>query len=225
MLRSSHRSLRLLERLRLPGQELAALDRLPRAGHEIEQEAQIMQAEQPEPEDLALADQVAEVGAAEAPAGRAPATFVEGPVVAGEAGVAQVEPPRPGQGAAGARGAGRQDAVEEVDSAGHHLEHALRVADAHEVARLVLGQQRRLRRRLEHRLAVLAYAQPADRVAVEVERDERLARAAAELRIETALGDREAELARRSRQVALALGPERRPPHRLLERRSRGTGG
>ena len=40
-------SLRSSERLVLPGEELAALDRLPRRGDEIEQEAEIMQAEQP----------------------------------------------------------------------------------------------------------------------------------------------------------------------------------
>ena len=72
---------------------------------------------------------------------------------------------------------------------------------------------------------MLPHAQAADRVAVEVERDELLRRALAKLAVEAALRDREAELARRARQVALALGPERRPAHRLLELRPRDAGG
>src|SRR5579884_1697560 len=211
MLRSSHRSLRSLERLGLPGEELAALDRLPRAGHEIEQEAQIMQAEEPQAEDLPLVDQVAEVRAAEAGAGGTGAARLERTRVAGEAGVAQVEAALARQRAARPGRPGGQDAVEEVDAALDDLQHPFRVADAHEVARLLLGQQRRrLRRRLEHRPALLPHAQPADRVAVEAERDECLARAAAQGRVEAALGDREPKLAGRPRQVALALRPERR---------------
>ena len=205
----TRRSLRSLERLVLPGEELAALDRLSRRGDEIEQEAQIMQAEQPKPEDLLLVDEVADVGAAEARAGRAGAAVVERALVAGEAGVAEVEPTLARERAAGARGARRQDAVEHVDAARDHLEHALGVADSHEVARLLLGEERRGRgRRLEHRLAVLPHAEPADRVAVEVERDELLRRARAAARASRP----PCVIAKRSwpgraRQVALPLGP------------------
>src|SRR5438093_1236783 len=81
----------LLRRLVLPGEELAALDRLSRRGDEIEQEAQIMQAEQPQPEDFLLVDEVADVRPAEPGASRARASVVEGTVVASEAGVAEVE--------------------------------------------------------------------------------------------------------------------------------------
>src|SRR5689334_18522494 len=84
-------SLRSSERLVLPGEELAALDRLSRRGDEIEQEAQIMQAEQPQPENFLLVDEVADVSAAEARAGRARAVLVERALVAGEARVAKVE--------------------------------------------------------------------------------------------------------------------------------------
>ena len=45
-------------------QELAALDRRARRGDEVEQEAQIMQAQQPQPEDLVLVHEVPDVGAA-----------------------------------------------------------------------------------------------------------------------------------------------------------------
>src|SRR5512146_152837 len=111
---SNARSLRSFERLVLPCEELTALDCLSRSGHEIEQEAQIMQAEQPQPEDFLLVHQVADVRAAEARARRARAALLERPLVAGEARVPQVEAPFTRQRAAGARGAGREDAVEHV---------------------------------------------------------------------------------------------------------------
>ena len=50
-----------------------------------------MQAEQPQPEDFLLVDEVADVRPAEPGAGRARAAVVEGALVAGEAGVAEVE--------------------------------------------------------------------------------------------------------------------------------------
>src|SRR6185437_9055860 len=82
----------------------------------------------------------------------------------------------------------------------------------------LFGQQRRgLGRGLEHRLAVLPHAEPADGVAVEVERREIRGGALSELAVKPSLRDREAELAGRAGQVALALGPRRRAAHRLLE--------
>ena len=164
---------------------------------EIEQEAQIMQAQEAQPENLLLVDEMADVRAAERRARRAVAALVERPRVAGEAGVPEVEAPLPRERAAGARGARRQDAVEHVDAARDHLEHALRVADAHEVARLLrrAGAARRRDVASNIGVALLADAEAADRVAVEVERDELLDRAAAELGVEAALRDPEAELA------------------------------
>src|SRR5207244_6314472 len=79
---------------------------------------------------------------------------------------------------------------------------------------------RGVRRGLEHRHTVLADAQAADRVAVEVERGELLARPSAKLGIEAALRDREAKLSRRARQVTLTLRPEGRAAHRLLQLRT-----
>src|SRR5436190_16443116 len=185
-----------------------------------------MQAEQPEPEDLLLVHEVADVRPAEAGAGRARAAVLQRTLVGREAGVAEVEATFARESAAGTRGTGRQDAVEHVDAAGDDLEHALRVADPHEVAGLLLRQKAcGFGRRVEHGLAMLPHAQPADRVAVEVERDELRRRALPKLTVETALRDREAELPRSPRQVALALGPGRRPAHRLLELRPRNPGG
>ena len=80
-----------------------------------------MQAEEAQAEQLLLVDEVADVGAREARAGRAAAALLERPRVAREAGVAEVEPARRGERGAGARGAGRQDAVEHVDPARRSL--------------------------------------------------------------------------------------------------------
>ena len=80
------------------------------------------------------------------------------------------------------------------------------------------GQQRRRPAGgLEHLLAALADREPAERVAVEVERGDLLDRAAAKLRVGGALRDPEEELTGRALGLPLPLGPERRPPHRLLE--------
>src|SRR5215203_3514843 len=84
------------------------------------------------------------------------------------------------QSSSSGRGSRGQHAVEHVDTAFDDLEDALGVADAHEVARLGLRQQRGSpAHRLEHRLSVLPHAQTAERVAVEVERGDLLDRAAA----------------------------------------------
>src|SRR5205823_4107611 len=99
-----------------PGGEFAALDRLPRSGNEIEQEAEIMQTEEPQSEDFLLRDEMADVRAAEASARRAGATVLERSLVAREPGVAEVEPALARERGAGARGAGREDAVEHVDA-------------------------------------------------------------------------------------------------------------
>ena len=117
---------------------------------------------------------------------------------------------RPVGGERGARAAHprRQDAVEHVDAALDHLEDALGVADAHEVARLVRGEERRrLGDRLEHRVARLPHAEPAERVAVEVELDDLRDRAAAELRVGRALGDPEEELAVGARRLRAGASP------------------
>ena len=108
----------------------------------------------------------------------------------------------------------RQDAVEHVHAALDHLEDALRVADAHEVARLLGGEERRgVRDGLEHRVAGLPHAEPAERVAVEVELDDLLDRAAPELCVGRALGDPEEELALGARRASRwRLRPERRQP-------------
>ena len=68
---------RALEGLAFVVGELASLDRLAGAGGQLEQEAQVVQRQQAESEQLVLVDEVADVGAREARAGRAVAALVE----------------------------------------------------------------------------------------------------------------------------------------------------
>src|SRR5207253_10508110 len=65
------------ERFLLERGERASLDRLPRPRGEVEQEAEVVQAEQPEAEELLLVHEVAQVRAAEARARGARAALVE----------------------------------------------------------------------------------------------------------------------------------------------------
>src|SRR3954462_12926512 len=110
------------ERVQAPALERAALDRPARVAHEVNEEAQIMQAQQADAEDLLLVHEVPDVRAAEAPAREAAAVLVERAGVALEAGVPEIEPSLPRQRAARPRRAGREDAVEHVDSSRDHLD-------------------------------------------------------------------------------------------------------
>ena len=129
-----------------------------------------MQAEQAQSEQLLLVDEMTQVCAGEAGAGRAGAILVQRSRIAREAGVVEIEPAVPGVRAAGPAEPRRQDAVEEVDPALDHLEDPLRVADAHEVARpLDREEWHRPADRLEGLVARLPHAEAAERIAVEAE--------------------------------------------------------
>jgi RNA polymerase sigma factor (sigma-70 family) len=127
-----------VERVRAVGGEPASLDRRPGVRGEVDQEPQIMKAEEAQPEQLLLVDEVTDVRAREALARRAGAALVQRAGIACEAGVPQVQPPLPGQRAPGARCARREHAIEHVDAAAHAGEQIERRADAHQVARLGL---------------------------------------------------------------------------------------
>src|SRR5262245_46901269 len=126
-------------------------NRLPRARGQVEQETEIMQAQEPQPEQLALVDEMAQVGAREALAGGARAILGQRPRVAREPRVLQVEATVLRERGPGAPQPRRPDAVEEVDPALDDVEDPGGVADAHEVARPVRRQEGcRPGRGLEH---------------------------------------------------------------------------
>ena len=97
-----------------------------------------------------------------------------------------------------ARGAGGQHAIHHVDAHARVLLDLVGIADAHDVARLVFGQERQnFGDHFEGELARLADAEAADGVAVEVHFDEALGALAAEIAVHAALDDAEAGHLRR----------------------------
>ena len=157
-----------------------------------------MQAEQAQAEHLLLVDEVADVRAREAPARGAGAVLVERRAVAGEARVAEVQSAVPRERATRAAvRVGRTQSNMSTPRA-NTREDALRVADAHEVARPVGGQQRR--RPGDGRTSPRAPRRPrARRSRCRRSRARRSPRrAAAQLHVDAALHDPEEELARRA---------------------------
>src|SRR5947207_2375919 len=109
-----------------------------------------------------------DVGAAESRARRAWAAGLDWLLVLGEARVAEVQWPVGGERLPRAARARRQHAVEHVDAADDRLDDIVRLADTHQVARLVCGQHAyREIEAAEHRLLPLADRKSADRITVE----------------------------------------------------------
>src|SRR5262249_37863632 len=172
--------------------------RLGGARRHAEHEAEVVEREQPQAEDLLLRDEVADVSPREALARGTVAARLQRLGIAGEAGVAQVEPPLPRQRRARPAVARRKNAVEHVDPALDDVEDAERIADAHEVARSLGGQKRRGGSDgFQHGVAALPHAESTQRVAVEAELDDLFHRTAAEFGVDSALRDAEEELPRR----------------------------
>ena len=122
-------------------------------------------------EHLLLRDHVAnECAAVAARAHRAGAGGIDGAVVVHKTRVAEVEATLAGERRAHAAGARRQHAVEHVDAHAHTAHEGGGVADAHQVARLVLGHVLAYERcqGLEHGLVVLAHRVAANAVTGEV---------------------------------------------------------
>src|SRR3990172_545287 len=134
--------------------------------HEGEQQVDVVLSEQHRAEDFVRHDEVAHVGAGEVRAAIARAALFHRARIAGVGRVLHVHPARARQGRAVARQPGGQDAVEDVHAAPQAVDQILRRADAHEVARLVGGQNvvHRFERRV-HLIFRLAHRQPADGIA------------------------------------------------------------
>jgi len=96
-------------------------------------------------------------------------------------------------------GAGGENAIHHVDTEAGVLLDFVGIADAHDVARLVFGQERQnFRDHFEGELARLANAETTDGVAVEIHFDEALGALAAKIAIHAALNDGEEGLGARS---------------------------
>ena len=136
------------------------------------------------------------------------ARLVERTPVTGKPCVPKVETPLPRERRSGPAYAGGKHAIEHVDAPLDHVEDPRRIADAHEVARPVRGEQRRCPLDgVEPRLALLADEQTAERVPVEPELRDLLDGTSPELDVDASLGDAEEELAVGAGRGDLALAP------------------
>ena len=172
-------------------------------------------------------DEMAKIRARERAAGVAVAAVFERRQLGGEAGVAQVQPRAAAQERrARARQARGQHAVEHVDAAADDVDDAHRVADAHEVAQAVGGQQvvHELHRG-EHLVAALADAEAADGVGVEADVDDLGRRAAPQLLVGPTLHDADQELVAAAVRVLAGRRPARGALHGGFELRARQRAG
>ena len=136
--------------------------------------------------------QVAQVGAGVAAANGAVAGGIGRVLVFGVLFVLDVEAALAGEEQRVARGAGGQHAIHHVDAHARVLLDLIGIADAHDVARLVFGQQRQhFGDHFQGQFARLADAEAADGVAVEVHFNESLGALAAEIAVHAALDDAE----------------------------------
>ena len=139
--------------------------------------------------------------------------------------VAEVKATFTGERRTHSAGARRQHAVEHVDTHANAAHERGRVADAHEVARLVLrhvlGNQRC--QRLEHGLVVLAHRIAADAVTREVAALLQMAqRAQAQIQVHAALNDAKERLVIAGMSLIAALGPHARQFNGALNVGARG---
>src|SRR5262249_2267283 len=146
-------------------------DRAPEAGHEPEEEVNVVQAEESEGEQLLGKEEVTEIRAREPPAGVAGTIVLEWPGVARILRVLDHERPLSREALAVARVPRGQHAVEEIHALADRLDQILWLAHAHEIAWLRRWQAPfDARRQCVHERLRLADGHSADGVAVEAQR-------------------------------------------------------
>src|SRR5512139_1458494 len=162
-----------------------------------------------------------DIGAAVVRASRADALWIQRTKILGEARVPDIDRPVSGERLAGAAGTGREYAVEHVHAADDGADNVVRLADTHQVTRLVGGKlARREVEDAEHGLLPLADRQAADRVAVEIDVDQRIRRGFAKSLIQCALLNSKLRCSRRmlataKKGVPRPLCPAHGALHRL----------
>ena len=174
---------------------------------------------EPEGEQLLGGEEVAQVGAGEGSTSIAGTFVVGGPRVAGVARRLDLQPAGAGEEQPVAGDAGGKDAVEQVDARHRAAQQILRRADAHEVARLVRGQERRrVLDAFPHPGRLLADGEAAQRAAGKIQLGDLRRVARAQVLVQPALDDAE-EVARPCETlpfVLAALLPAGGPGHRLF---------
>src|SRR4051794_40458876 len=116
-----------------------------------------------------------DIGAAERPTRGAWATGLNRLLVLSEAGITDVKRPVGGEGLPGAAGARWEHAIEHVDTARDGFDDVVRLADTHEVARLVGWKHLNSKiEATEHRLLSLPDGETPDRITIKANSDQRL---------------------------------------------------
>ena len=156
-----------------------------------------------------------QISARIAAAGRAGAVLVQRPGVLGVACVLHVDDRAPREDLAGPARSRRQDAIHHVDSAFDGPHDVVRLANAHQVARLVLRQlPRRMIKACEHRLLPLAHGQAPHGIAVEADRLQILGAPRAQVPLQPPLLNPENRVARPvPERLPRPLGPPHGKPH------------
>ena len=122
--------------------ERAVEDGLAHIPHELQQEVQVVDADQAVCQEFFGLEEMADIGARIVAARITLTTFFNGMEIVGILGVAHGQAARMGHGHAVAGNARREDAVKHIDAAGDAFEQAVRRADAHEVTGFILRQIR-----------------------------------------------------------------------------------
>jgi len=198
-----------------PIEEGAVGDRRAHLLHKAVEGGDVVDREEPQPEDLVAREEVAHVRAREVPAAVAVASLLDGRLVERPLRGLDGDVAAARDGGAVARDARRDHAVEHVDAARDALRHLVQHAEPHHVARRVLRQERhRGVDRLVHAGLRLADGNAADGVAVEADLHELFRAVPPQVVVDAALDDAEDELAVGVRLVLRGA----RPAERLLDR-------
>src|SRR3989441_4649981 len=148
-------------------------ERGPELAHETQVEMEVVQRRERGPEHLPRQDEMAQRTPAEVPAGVANAPLLHRARIAGVTGVADHDLAVPREKRSVARVARRQDTIKHVISHRHEAKQIAGRADTHQVARLRVREPGDGRRRHPRGIGWrLPDRQPADGIAVEVERRE-----------------------------------------------------
>src|SRR6266508_1689564 len=121
--------------LECPGQDLAT-----RLAQQVDQEGDVVQAQQARAERLGGLDEMVEVGARVLGAYHAATGRIERLSILASRGAPQVDPTTTCVGVASAAQTSWQHTVEQIDPSRHRRQHLLRLADAHQVAWPVVPQ-------------------------------------------------------------------------------------